>query len=142
MSALEDVVVLDLTMARAGPTCVRQLADWGADVIKVEAPAGAVENVIPHYNDSDFQNLHRNKRSAVIDLKTPDGVSLVRRMLPSVDVLVENMRPQVKDRLGLSYEVASECNPRLVYGSLSGFGQDGPYAERGGFDQIVQGMGG
>ncbi len=134
--------VLDLTRARAGPTCARQLADWGADVIKVEAPADlAVE-----YGDSrhgpDFQNLHRNKRSLTLNLKKPQGVALLKRMVETADVVVENFRPGVKHRLGIDYDALSAINPRLVYGSVSGFGQTGPYAERPGFDQIAQGMGG
>jgi crotonobetainyl-CoA:carnitine CoA-transferase CaiB-like acyl-CoA transferase len=137
---LADLRVLDLTIARAGPTCVRQLADWGADVVRVEAPAAANSDIGRH--GSDFQNLHRNKRAITIDLKQPDGLDLLLRMTEGADVLVENMRPSVKTRLGFDFESVHQRNPRLVYASISGFGQDGPYAERGGVDQIAQGMGG
>jgi crotonobetainyl-CoA:carnitine CoA-transferase CaiB-like acyl-CoA transferase len=137
---LADLRVLDLTIARAGPTCVRQLADWGADVVRVEPPAAGRSEMERH--GSDFQNLHRNKRAVGIDLKQPDGVELLLRLADGADVLVENMRPAVKTRLGFDYGVVHQRNPRLVYASLSGFGQDGPYADRGGVDQIAQGMGG
>ena len=137
---LADLRVLDLTIARAGPTCVRQLADWGADVVRVEPPSAGRAEMERH--GSDFQNLHRNKRAIGIDLKQPDGVELLLRLAESADVLVENMRPAVKSRLGFDYEAVHRRNPRLVYASLSGFGQEGPYADRGGVDQIAQGMGG
>jgi crotonobetainyl-CoA:carnitine CoA-transferase CaiB-like acyl-CoA transferase len=141
---LDDVRVIDLTVARAGPTCVRQLADWGADVIRIEPPPRATEPDIvgERRHGSDFQNLHRNKRALALDLKTPEGRDVLRRLVARADVLVENMRPPVKHRLGFDYETLRALNPRLVYGSISGFGQDGPYAERGGVDQIAQGMGG
>jgi formyl-CoA transferase len=140
---LDDIRVIDLTIARAGPTCVRQLADWGADVIRVEPPVhGESSNIDDRRHGSDFQNLHRNKRAVVLDLKTPEGVELLMRLVETADVLVENMRPPVKTRLGFDYDAVRARNPRLVYASISGFGQDGPYAERGGVDQIVQGMGG
>ena len=133
--------VLDLTRVRAGPTCVRQLADWGADVIKVEAPEG--DGGLGGAREAgDFQNLHRNKRSIAIDLKAADGLALLHRLVESSDVLVENFRPDVKDRLGFGVAAMRALNPRLVYASISGFGQDGPYARRPGFDQIAQGMGG
>ncbi len=137
---LSDIRVVDLTIARAGPTCVRQLADWGADVTRVDAPSGT--GGIIARRSSDYQNLHRNKRSVVIDLKSPLGRDLLLRLADRADVLVENMRPDVKHRLGIDYETVSARNPRIVYGSLSGFGQDGPIAGRGGVDQIAQGMGG
>jgi formyl-CoA transferase len=137
---LSDVRVIDLTLARAGPTCVRQLADWGADVIRIDAPdSGAISSL---RNGSDFQNLHRNKRSLVLDLKGSGGMEIFTRLVASADVLVENMRPAVKHRLRVDYERVRQINPRLVYGSISGFGQDGPYADRGGVDQIAQGLGG
>ena len=141
---LDDVRVLDLTVARAGPTCVRQLADWGADVIRIEAPPRATEPDIvgERRHGSDFQNLHRNKRALALDLKTPEGRDVLLRLVARADVLVENMRPPVKHRLGFDYDTLRALNPRLVYGSISGFGQDGPYAKRPGFDQIAQGMGG
>lgn len=137
---LADVTVLDLTIARAGPTAVRQLADWGADVVRIEPPAGATTAGGP--TSPDYLNLHRNKRSLAIDLKSDAGRALLHRMVPRADVLVENMRTPVKHRLGFDWETVSALNPRLVMGSISGFGQTGPYAERGGVDQIAQGLGG
>ena len=137
--------VIDLTRVRSGPTCVRQLADWGADVIAIEAPEG-VEGADGGFGGQrhgpDFQNLHRNKRSLTLDLKSPDGIEILKKLVADADVVVENFRPDVKKRLGIDYEALSAINPRLVYGSISGFGQDGPYARRPGFDQIAQGMGG
>lgn len=141
---LGDIRVIDLTLARAGPSCVRQLADWGADVIRIDPPASINANSSTETNrhDSDFQNLHRNKRSLALDLKSEEGHRLMLEAVRDADVLVENMRPPVKHRLGLDYESLRQVNPRLVYGSISGFGQDGPYAERGSVDQIAQGLGG
>ncbi len=140
---LADLRVVDLTVARAGPTCVRQLADWGADVVRVEPPAAGGEGPVgQHRGGSDYQNLHRNKRSLGLDLKAPGARDVLYRLVDRADVLVENMRPPVKARLGFDWETVHARNPRLVYGSISGFGQDGPYAERGGVDQIAQGMGG
>jgi crotonobetainyl-CoA:carnitine CoA-transferase CaiB-like acyl-CoA transferase len=132
--------VIDLTRARSGPTAVRQLADWGADVLKVEAPGENQE--VGSRNSPDFQNLHRNKRSLTLDLKQPEGVEILKRLVARADVLVENYRPEVKFRLGVDYDSMRAVNPRLVYGSISGFGQDGPYSDRPGLDQIAQGMGG
>ncbi len=141
--ALAGLKVLDLTRVRAGPTCVRQLADWGADVVKIEAPDVDSPGAMGGSRDGpDFQNLHRNKRSAVIDLKSPAGLDVFFRLADGADVVVENYRPDVKDRLGIGYETLARRNPRLVYASISGFGQDGPYRDRPGFDQIAQGMGG
>ncbi|MEQ1888316.1 MAG: CoA transferase [Alphaproteobacteria bacterium] len=136
--------VLDLTRVRAGPTAVRQLADWGADVIKIEAPTSAhVDDGLGGSRDSsDFQNLHRNKRAMTLNLKHPEGVALLKRMVSDFDVIVENYRPGVKHRLGIDYETLRLVNPRLVYASISGFGQDGPYGGLAGFDQVAQGMGG
>jgi formyl-CoA transferase len=134
---LDDIRVIDLTIARAGPQCVRQLADWGADVVRIEPrsdPAGV--------RGSDARNLHRNKRTVELDLKADGATDTLLRMVDRADVLVENMRPAVKKKLGFAWEVVHARNPRLVYGSISGFGQDGPYADRGGVDQIAQGMGG
>ena len=139
---LSDYTVLDLTRVRSGPTCVRQLADWGANVIKIENPDKAGSDMGGSREGSDFQNLHRNKRSMVLNLKDPDGVAIFRKMAETADVVVENYRPDVKFRLGIDYETLSAANPRLVYASISGFGQDGPLAGRPGFDQIAQGMGG
>jgi crotonobetainyl-CoA:carnitine CoA-transferase CaiB-like acyl-CoA transferase len=133
--------VIDLTRVRAGPTAVRQLADWGADVIKVEAPAGDA-GLGGARLGPDFQNLHRNKRSITLDLKKPEGLDILKRLVRDADVVVENYRPDVKFRLGVDYESLRAVNPRLVYASVSGFGQSGPYRDRPGFDQIAQGMGG
>jgi formyl-CoA transferase len=138
--ALERFRVLDLTRVRAGPTAVRQLADFGADVIKIENPGGAGVETARH--GSDFQNLHRNKRSITLDLKKAGGKAVFMRLAATADVVVENYRPDVKDRLGIGYEALRAVNPRLVYASISGYGQEGPYRERPGFDQIAQGMGG
>ena len=137
---LSDITVLDLTIARAGPTAVRQLADWGANVLRVESPSGGFE--AGTHSSPDHLNLHRNKRSIVIDLKNPDGRRVFRRLVESADVVVENMRSQVKYRLGFDFETLQSINPQIILGSISGFGQDGPYGDRGGVDQIAQGMGG
>jgi formyl-CoA transferase len=142
--ALERFTVLDLTRVRAGPTCVRQLADWGANVIKIELPpdpSGGDQLGGPR-EGSDFRNLHRNKRSMTLNLKAPAAVAAFKRMVKKADVVVENFRPDVKRRLGIDYKALARINPKLVYGSISGFGQTGPYADRPGFDQIAQGMGG
>src|SRR5690349_19539320 len=139
--ALARFKVLDLSRVRAGPTCVRQLADWGADVIKIEMPEddGGMGGA---RDGPDFQNLHRNKRSMTLDLKSPKGVEIFRELVKRADVVVENFRPDVKFRLRIDYESLKPINKRLVFASISGFGQDGPYRERPGFDQIAQGMGG
>jgi formyl-CoA transferase len=135
--------VIDLTRARAGPTAARHFADWGADVIKIEMPESDENDPLGGAREGpDFFNLHRNKRSVTLNLKTPDGVSILKKLVKGADVLIENYRPDVKRRLGIDYETMRTINPRLVYVSLSGFGQDGPYANRPGFDQIAQGMGG
>jgi len=141
--ALARFKVLDLTRVRAGPTAARQLADWGADVIKIELPPGLDEGDMggPRHGP-DFQNLHRNKRSLTLNLKEADGVAIFKRMIETADVVIENYRPDVKFRLGIDYESVRSINKRIVYGSISGFGEDGPYRERPGFDQIAQGMGG
>ena len=142
--ALSRFTVLDLTRVRAGPTCVRQLADWGANVIKIDAlmeDAGSEQLGGPRQG-FDFQNLHRNKRAMALNLKKPEGLAVFRRMVEKADVIVENFRPDVKGKLGIDYESVRKINPRIVYGSISGFGQDGPYHKRPGFDQIAQGMGG
>ncbi len=142
--ALSRFTVLDLTRVRAGPTCVRQLADWGANVIKIEPPPHLEKGEGPGgpRHNADFQNLHRNKRSITLDLKSPQGLAAFKRMVEKADVVVENYRPDVKDRLGIDYKALKKINKRIVLGSISGFGQDGPYRERPGFDQIAQGMGG
>jgi formyl-CoA transferase len=139
---LAGLRVLDLTLARAGPTCVRHLADWGADVIRIEPPAGPGEDVAGRRHGADFQNLHRNKRAVQLDLKSPAGHAAFLRLLRDADVVVENMRPAVKRRLRVAWPDVHAVNPRIVYGSISGFGQDGPYADRAGVDQIAQGMSG
>jgi crotonobetainyl-CoA:carnitine CoA-transferase CaiB-like acyl-CoA transferase len=133
--------VIDLTRVRAGPTTVRQLADWGARVIKVESPEGD-GGLGGERHGPDFQNLHRNKRSLTLNLKRPEGLDILKRLAARADVVVENYRPDVKYRLGVDYESLRRVNQRLVYASISGFGQDGPYRDRPGFDQIAQGMGG
>ena len=140
---LTPYTVLDLTRVRAGPTCVRQLADWGANVIKVELPTTDDKGQLggPRAG-SDFQNLHRNKRAITLNLKLPEGVEIFQRLVAKADVVVENYRPDVKHRLGIDYESLKPLNRGLIYASISGFGQDGPYAKRPGFDQIAQGMGG
>ena len=137
---LAGLRVVDLTLARAGPTCVRHLADWGAEVIAVQPPAG--EEALLARDGPDYQNLHRNKRVISLDLKSPQSHEAFLRLVERADVLVENMRPAVKRRLKIAYHDLKAVNPRLVYGSISGFGQDGPYAGRAGVDQIVQGLGG
>ena len=143
-SALTRFTVLDLTRVRAGPTCVRQLGDWGADVIKIEMPealeAGGALGGPRH--GPDFQNLHRNKRSLTLNLKADEGREVFLKLVEKADVVVENYRPDVKTRLGIDYEACRAVNPGIVYGSISGFGQDGPYVKRPGVDQIAQGMGG
>ena len=142
--ALERFTVLDLTRVRAGPTCVRQLGDWGAKVIKIETPPHLTEGegLGGPREGSDFQNLQRNKRSITLDLKSPQGLATFKRLVAKADVVVENFRPDVKDRLGIDYESLRKINKGVVLASISGFGQDGPYAKRPGFDQIAQGMGG
>ena len=139
---LAGLVVLDLTLARAGPTCVRHLADWGAEVIRVEPPTTAGEEISGNRDGFDFQNLHRNKRTIMLDLKSVDGHAAFMRLAAGADVVIENMRAAVKHRLKVAYDDVRAINPRIVYGSISGFGQDGPYGKRAGVDQIAQGMGG
>src|SRR5262245_17394495 len=139
---LSGVVVLDLPLARAGPPCARHLADWGADVIRIEPPDPGNEDVIGRRHAPDFQNLHRNKRMVQLNLKSAEGYAVFMRLVERADVLIENMRAPVKHRLKVDYETLKKVNPRLVYGSISGFGQTGPYSQRGGVDQIAQGLGG
>jgi crotonobetainyl-CoA:carnitine CoA-transferase CaiB-like acyl-CoA transferase len=136
--ALERLRILDLTRVRAGPTCVRQFADFGADVIKIENTEP--EDMGGARDGPDFQNLHRNKRSITLNLKSAEGKDVFMRLARTADVVVENYRPGVKFRLGIDYESLKKINPRIVLASISGFGQDGPYRERPGFDQIAQGM--
>ena len=142
-TALARFRVLDLSRVRAGPTCVRQLADFGADVIKIETPPSLEQDTMggPRHGP-DFQNLHRNKRSLTLNLKDKEGVGIFMKLVKTADVVVENYRPDVKFRLGIDYESLKKVNPRIILASISGFGQDGPYRDRPGFDQIAQGMGG
>lgn len=142
--ALSHLKVLDLTRVRAGPTCCRVLADFGADVIKIEAPQGVDPNagISGARHGYDMLNLHRNKRSLTLNLKKPEGLAVFLKMVETADIVVENFRPDVKERLGIGYSALAEINPRVILASISGFGQDGPYAKRAGFDQIAQGMGG
>ena len=141
-SALARLRVLDLTRARAGPTCARQFADFGADVIKIEEPAEGGDGITGERDGSDFQNLHRNKRSMTINLKNPRGLGIFMKLVRTADVVIENYRPDVKNRLGIDYGSLAAVNPRVILASISGFGQDGPYANRAGLDPIAQGMGG
>src|SRR5205823_1928890 len=135
--------VLDLTRARAGPTCVRQLVDWGAEAIKIEMPGGRDgDGMGGNRQGFDFQNLHRNKRSMTLNLRDPEAVTIFKRLAQDADIVVENYRPGVKKRLGIDYESLRPINPCIIYGSISGFGQTGPYRDRPGVDQIAQGMGG
>jgi crotonobetainyl-CoA:carnitine CoA-transferase CaiB-like acyl-CoA transferase len=138
--ALSKLRILDLTRVRAGPTCVRQFADFGADVIKIENTVA--EDLGGPRDGPDFQNLHRNKRSLTLDLKSPAGKDVFMRLVKTADVVVENYRPDVKDRLGIDYESLKKVNKRIILASISGFGQDGPYRDRPGFDQIAQGLSG
>lgn len=140
---LARFTVLDLTLHRAGPTCARQLADWGAQVLKIEAPGGAKGDVIGGDRlGFDYQNLHRNKRAMTLNLKSEEGREIFLKLAQQADVVIENYRSDVKHRLGIDYEAASRVNPRIIYGSISGFGQSGPDATRPGVDQIAQGIGG
>ena len=144
MTALDHLKVLDLTRVRAGPHCCRVLADFGADVVKIDAPEGldANANVSGSRDGFDMLNLHRNKRSITLNLKHPDGKALFLDLARHADVVVENFRPNVKTRLGIGYDALHAVNPRIILASISGFGQDGPYENKAGFDQIAQGMGG
>ncbi|HVK31817.1 MAG TPA: CaiB/BaiF CoA-transferase family protein, partial [Burkholderiaceae bacterium] len=142
-AALARFRVVDLTQVRAGPTCCRQLADWGADVIQVQMPEHMRgDDTLGGQDGSDYQYTHRNKRSITLDLKQANGIDMLKRLIASADVVVENFRPDVKVRLGIDYDSLAPGHPRLVYASISGFGQTGPLAQRPGFDQIAQGMSG
>ena len=138
---LSGITVLDLTLARAGPTCVRHLADWGANVIRIEPPTSG-EDEVGRRDGFDFQNLHRNKRAIQLNLKSEEGHATFMKLVETADVIVENMRAAVKHRLKVSYDDVRKVNPKIVYGSISGFGQTGPYGKRAGVDQIAQGMSG
>ena len=140
---LSRYTVLDLTRARAGPTCVRQLVDWGARAIKIEMPGGrSGDGMGGNRHGFDFQNLHRGKEAMTLNLREAEGVAIFKQLARTADIVVENYRPDVKRRLGIDYESLHALNPRLIYGSISGFGQSGPYRDRPGVDQIAQGMGG
>ena len=140
---LARYTILDLTRARAGPTCVRQLVDWGARAIKIEMPGGRDgDGMGGNRHGFDFQNLHRGKEALTLNLRDPEGVAIFKRLATDADIIVENYRPDVKRRLGIDYEDIRAINPRIIYGSISGFGQSGPYRDRPGVDQIAQGMGG
>ena len=141
-TVLSRYKVLDLTRARAGPTAARQMADWGADVIKIEAAGQMTSGDLGQRHGPDFQNLHRNKRSLTLDLKSPEGLDIFNKLAAEADVVIENYRPDVKFRLKIDYETVKAFNPSIVYASISGFGQSGPYRDRPGLDQIAQGMGG
>src|SRR5258705_6182364 len=141
--ALSRFRVVDMTQVRAGPTGARQLADWGADVIQVQMPEHMRgDDTLGGQEGSDYQYTHRNKRSVTLNLKEKAGIDVLKKLAATADVILENFRPDVKTRLGIDYDALSKVNPRLVYASISGFGQTGPYATRPGFDQIAQGMGG
>jgi crotonobetainyl-CoA:carnitine CoA-transferase CaiB-like acyl-CoA transferase len=143
--ALKPFRVLDLSRVRAGPNCVRVLTDFGADVIRIEPPQGIDPNeamFAANRHGGDFQNLNRNKRSLTLNLKKPGALEIFMRLVQTADVVVENWRPDVKNKLGLDYESLAKVNPRIILASISGYGQTGPYATRPGFDQIMQGMGG
>ncbi|MDN3986938.1 CaiB/BaiF CoA transferase family protein [Zwartia vadi] len=144
-SALSNLRVLDMSRVRAGPNCVRLLADFGADVIRIEPPKGVDPNegmFAGNREGGDFQNLNRNKRAMTLNLKKPGALDIMMRLVKTADVVVENWRPDIKKKLGIDYESLAKVNPRIILASISGFGQEGPYASRPGFDQIMQGMGG
>ena len=137
---LAKYTVLDLSIARAGPTAVRMLADWGADVIRIESPVEG--DIAGKRHGPDSQNLHRNKRSLCLNLKSPEGLKIFMDLVKQADVVVENFRVDVKHRLGVDYEAVKQVNPQIIYASISGFGQQGPYAKRPAVDQVIQGMSG
>jgi crotonobetainyl-CoA:carnitine CoA-transferase CaiB-like acyl-CoA transferase len=143
---LSRFTILDATRVRAGPTAIRTFADLGARVIKLEIPPGAPggDDMIGgrDHNRADYENLHRNKESLTLNMKEPEGLAILRELVKTADVFIENYRPDVKYRLGIGPDELRAINPRLVYASISGFGQDGPYANWPGFDSIAQGMGG
>lgn len=138
---LGDICVLDLSRVRSGPTCVRQLCDWGARIIKIEPPEDTSEMGGPR-DGPDFQNLHRGKESLTLNLKSIEGTKIFQQLVRNSDIVIENFRPQVKYKLGLDYDTLCDINPAIILASISGFGQDGPYKDRPGFDQVAQGMSG
>lgn len=139
---LEHIRVVDLTRFRSGPNAVRQLADMGADVVQVAPPGAAGDGSVFGARGFDYQNIQRNKRSMQLNLRDAAGREVLLRLVRDADVLVENFRPGVTERLGIDYETLRAENPRLIYASISGFGQTGPYRDRPGYDQVAQGMGG
>src|SRR4051812_18925893 len=144
-SALEGLRVLDVTQVMAGPFCAMQLADLGADVVKVEPPGGDSTRQMPGAVGADspaFNAVNRGKRSIVINLKTTQGRDVFERLARSSDILIENYRPGVMDGLGLGFDAMRRLNPRLIYASISGYGQTGPRRDQGGFDLIAQGVSG
>ncbi|MFZ5782770.1 MAG: CaiB/BaiF CoA transferase family protein [Pseudomonadota bacterium] len=145
MSALDGIVVLDLTTHLSGPFCGMQLGDLGADVIKIESPQGDAMRGTPPFVEGEsapFMLWNRNKRGMRLDLKDADDLATFWSLVDAADVVLENFRPGVMKRLGLGWEALHKRNPRLVLGSISGFGQTGPYAARGGFDLMIQAMSG
>jgi crotonobetainyl-CoA:carnitine CoA-transferase CaiB-like acyl-CoA transferase len=138
---LDDLLVIDLTIARAGPTAVRHLADWGARVLRIE-PTDPGVGLLGDPDTSDYINLHRSKHLIQLDLREADDRRRFFQLVEQADVLVENNRPPVKTTLGIDYAACSAINPRLVYGSISGYGQDGPASTKGAVDQVIQGAGG
>jgi crotonobetainyl-CoA:carnitine CoA-transferase CaiB-like acyl-CoA transferase len=145
MGPLEKYTVLDLTIARAGPTACRLMADWGANVIRIEppaAPGSSSREVSGGRHNPDSQNLHRNKRGITINLKSAEGHALFMKLAARADVIIENFRKDVKHRLKVDYDSVRAVNPAIIYASISGFGQEGPYSERPGVDQITQGTSG
>jgi crotonobetainyl-CoA:carnitine CoA-transferase CaiB-like acyl-CoA transferase len=141
VAPLEDLLVLDLTIARAGPTAVRHLADWGARVLRIE-PADPTIGLLGDHDSSDYINLHRSKQLIQLDLGAADDRRRFFQLVERADVLVENNRPPVKAKLGIDYVACAAVNPRLVYGSISGYGQEGPASGKGAVDQVIQGAGG
>ncbi|HZT77955.1 MAG TPA: CoA transferase, partial [Vicinamibacterales bacterium] len=143
--ALDGLRVLDITQVMAGPFCSMLLADLGADVIKIEPPSGDTTRQMPGAVGTEspsFNAVNRGKRSLVVNLKRPEGVAIVKRLAEASDILVENFRPGVMDALGLGYDALHAANPRLIYASISGYGQTGPDRDKGGFDLVAQGVSG
>lgn len=150
--ALENLTILDLTRVLAGPFCTMMLADMGANVIKIEIPAGGDDTrTYPPFREHNlegereslyFANINRNKKGITLDLKAPEGKALFKELVKKADIVVENYRPGVMDKLGLGYDVLQELNPRLIYAAVSGFGCYGPYHLRPGYDILSQAMGG
>jgi len=139
---LDHLRLIDLTRFRSGPNAVRQLSDMGAEVVQITPPPGTGGGAVFGARGFDYQNVQRNKRSLQLNLQDPRGVEVLRRLAAQADILVENFRPGVTARLGIDYPTLQPLNPRLIYGSISGFGQEGPYRNRPGYDQVAQGMGG